>query len=314
MTQADVERDLDAWLQGMAEAMSAGLRRELPDFAADGRRDSLAALETTLLERLPDKYSTEDRDVQSLIDIAARYIGETLIWNFQGCYWRAGFGTFEGVPTVAIPDGVYAPTCPEQLVDLIVRKRTGTVLTDVFDGIAELVPGRSEPLEGLDDRYADATMPPAPDNAEALAIWLQSMQVALEKQLPGYLPDGLALTYDRASLAGVEAAILARLAEAGSEADRRNAGFIDRCARYVGEVFIRAGEDARWDVGEGMHQWYPMVAYHDGKTMALSPLSLVLTAADRKRGTFLTTMFDNKTTTAKPRTTPLAPLAERFPV
>jgi hypothetical protein len=313
MTQADVERDLDAWLRGMAEAMSEGLRRELPGFAADGRRDSLAVLETTLLERLPDKYSAEDRDAQALIDVAARYIGETLIWNFEGCYWRAGFGTFAGVPIVAIPDGIYQPTCPEQLVDRVVRKRNGAVLTDVFDGVAELVPGRGEPLESLDDRYADATMPPAPDNAEALAIWLRSMPVALEKQLPGYLPEGFSLTYDRESLAGVEAAILARLAEEGSEEDRRNAGFIDRCARYVGEVFIRAGEDARWDVGEGMYQWYPMVAYHDGNTMAISPLSLVLTAADRKRGTFLTTMFDNKAKTARPRTTPLAPLAERFP-
>ncbi|NUP49600.1 MAG: hypothetical protein HOW97_20160 [Catenulispora sp.] len=312
MTEAAVERDLDAWLQGMAEAMSAGLRRELPEFAANGRRDSLAALETILLERLPDKYSAEDRDAQTLIDLAARYIGETLIFNFQGCYWRAGYSGFEGVPIVSVPDGIYRPPCPEQLVDVVVRKRTGGVLTDVFDGIAELVPDRSEPLEGLDDRYADATMPAPPDPAEALAVWLQSMPVALEKQLAGYLPENFALTYERDSLAGIEAAILARLSEEGSADERRNAGFIDRCARYVGEVYVRAGEDARWDVGQGMFQWYPMVAYHDGKTEPVSPLSLVNAAADRKRGTYLTMLFDNKQKSARPRTTALGPVAERF--
>lgn len=313
MTQADVERDLDAWLQGMDEALSAGLHRELPGFAADGRRDSLGVLETTLLERLPDKFSTEDRDQQGLVDVAARYIGETLIWNFEGCYWRAGFGSFEGVPTVAIPDGIYEPTCPEQLVELIARKRTGGVLLDLFDGVAELVPHRLEPLPGLDVRYTDATMPPAPDNVEALAIWLKPMRIALEEQLAGYLPEGFDLTYSRDSLDGIEAAILIRLAEPGATRLRRNAGFIDRCARYVGEVLVRSAESAAWDIGEGMDHWYPMVRYHDGKTDPDNVLTMVTTAAARKRGTFLTTLFDNNAESFTPRVTPLAPLAERFP-
>ncbi|MFD0630359.1 hypothetical protein ACFQ9X_00540 [Catenulispora yoronensis] len=240
MTQADVARDLDAWLQDMGEALTEGLRRELPGFAANADRASLAALETILLERLPDKFSAEDRDAQRLVDIAARYVGETLIWNFQGCFWREGYGTFEGVPVLAIPDGIFQPTCPEQLIDVIVRRRDGEVLTDLYDGVAELVPGRTTPLDSVEDRYQDATMPPAPDNAEALAIWLRSMQVGLEEQLAGYLPAGFELTYDRASLERLEAVIMERLEEEDSDLKRVNAGFIDRCARYLGEVYVRA--------------------------------------------------------------------------
>jgi hypothetical protein len=118
---------LARWRSGL-DPLPARLRRSGPpaEFPLDFSPESLARLEPLLLERLP-----ADPD---LAGSAAAYAGEALL-RVGGGDW----GWADG-PVVRFDDALdLAPVAPLELLDLVVRARTGDVLVHAHAAVLEAV-------------------------------------------------------------------------------------------------------------------------------------------------------------------------------
>ena len=98
-------------------------------------RDSLVALERLILDRWSDMDSyLEERD-QKFTDGAVRHIGETLL-RACGGGWHIDYDPdfiFPGRPFVRLDTDDRTPISPSNLITAMLARRTGEVLSKIYD-------------------------------------------------------------------------------------------------------------------------------------------------------------------------------------
>jgi hypothetical protein len=203
---------------------------------ADHTRASLAALEQHLLDRWPDRRTFEEEQDTDFTDGATRYIGETYL-RLGGGGWfvdRDPRHVFSGRPFVRLDTLDRTSISPLNLMTTLLARRTGQVLTRVWDGQTKQITERRgaegvgwqprrEPVPGL----ITEARPTSPE----LDAWVASIDgriEALRSRAGASGADGLDLGL--ASLAAVEQLVLS---DGG-------AGAKPAAVAYIGEVARRA--------------------------------------------------------------------------
>lgn len=109
-------------------------------------RESLVSLERYILDRWPDKKAFIDENDTDFIDGSTRYIGETFL-RLAGGGWSIDHDPafiYTGRPVVRFDTGSPMPVSPVHLMTTILARRTGNVLTRIWDGQAAAVERRRE--------------------------------------------------------------------------------------------------------------------------------------------------------------------------
>jgi hypothetical protein len=133
---ADEQDRLEAWLSAMDFELDIEFQDELPDdFPFDFTRESLLPLEAFILDQLETEQDVEDSDNKELVDRIARYIGETFRRNLPEAAWIPGDEDHDLLPLVKF-EWSDIPEAPFFLVFTVVDRRTGTLLSEVYDGLA----------------------------------------------------------------------------------------------------------------------------------------------------------------------------------
>lgn len=154
MATAEAQREVDTWLAPMWWELENEIWDKGPeDFDDRYDRDSLDVLEEFLLRRIPVGAAANGPDYIDYMDWAARYFGETLVENFEGCSWEPGKGRYSGLPVIAVPDGTGLQESPLSRLNIALERRTGHELTRAYDAIAAAVPVRTTELPPLEARY-----------------------------------------------------------------------------------------------------------------------------------------------------------------
>lgn len=154
MATAEAQQKVDTWLAPMWWELVNEIWDNAPeDFDDYYDRDSLDVLEAFLLENIPPGAASSDPDYIGYLDWAARYFGETLVENFEGCEWVPGEGRYADLPAIAVPDGTGLQESPLSRINIALERRTGHELTRAYDAIAAAVPARTTELPPLEERY-----------------------------------------------------------------------------------------------------------------------------------------------------------------
>lgn len=105
-------------------------------FRRDYSRESLEQLERLILDRWPNQSAFLEESDTDFIDGAVRYIGESLLRSYGGGWHLNDDPTFDdhGRPYVRLDTLDRTPITPFFLMTALLKRRTGRVLTRVFDG------------------------------------------------------------------------------------------------------------------------------------------------------------------------------------
>lgn len=127
--------------------------------------------------------------------------------------------------------------------------------------------------------------------------WLAVMDDAIDELMDGLPADVRArLDYSSGSLDVLEAWLLRAYPSYEALTDDAAAETLDGAARYVGETFRRE-LGGRWDIeldnAQDVNFLVPALTGFKGGDAALSPITLVSAAADRRTGTYLRTVLEN---------------------
>ena len=127
-------------------------------------------------------------------------------------------------------------------------------------------------------------------------IWLMEMDNSID-QLKASLPatSRSALDGSDASLDAVESLVLQRYADPQALLQSSELSFHDGMARYVGEIFRRrTGSKWSLDLTEPKRMFYGVPALTGGHLKAsLCPLTMLTALADRRSGSYLSTILRN---------------------
>jgi hypothetical protein len=130
--------DFDYWIFEMDDVLDRFLQR-LPT-NIQGKLNfspsSLEVIEAWILENYPTTQAMLGQDQASLVDGAARYVGETFRRTIGG-YWDIQLDNsdtaFFGVPILTGFEDKPTPCCPLTLVTTSANRRTGKFLSMVLD-------------------------------------------------------------------------------------------------------------------------------------------------------------------------------------
>lgn len=205
-------------------------------------RESLAGLEQLMLDRWPSADAFAQEQDTDFMDGATRYIGETYL-RLGGGGWSVDHDprhVFSGRPMVRLDTLDRTPISPLHLMTSLLTRRTGAVLTKVWDGQAENVEERRaaegegwqpqrEPVPGI----RTGRRPGSPE----LDAWTGSVarRVAWLRSRPG----GAVLDGSPASLPDLEQIVRADAA-AGNLGPSGDAELLLAFEAYLGEVALGA--------------------------------------------------------------------------
>jgi len=136
-------------------------------------------------------------------------------------------------------------------------------------------------------------------------VWLADMDDALER-FKDQLPDDVRsrLDYSADSLDVVESWILSHYQDNLELLDRKESTSLDGLSRYVGEVF-RKNLRAKWDIElknqKDAYFGLPKLVGYSDSLNAECPLSLVTASANRRKGTFLSSVLRNMMKRFRPK-------------
>ncbi|MBF0722590.1 hypothetical protein [Sanguibacter inulinus] len=136
-----------AWLEEMHPRLARFEDLTMPAGWPGGySRESLVALEQHILDRWPDKKSFLDENDTDFIEGATRYIGETYL-RLAGGGWSINHDPefiYTGRPVVRFDTESPMPVSPVHLMTTILARRTGNVLSRIWDGQTAAVERRRE--------------------------------------------------------------------------------------------------------------------------------------------------------------------------
>lgn len=133
---ANEQDRLEAWLSAMDFELDIEFQDELPDdFPFDFTRESLLALEAFILDHFETEDDVDSPDHKELVDRIARYVGETFRRSFPDASWIPGDDHHDLLPLVKF-EWSAIPEAPFFLVYTVVDRRTGTLLSEIYDGLA----------------------------------------------------------------------------------------------------------------------------------------------------------------------------------
>ena len=209
-------------------------------------RESLAGLEQYVLDMWPDHQSFVDAADLDFTDGAVRYIGETYL-RVAGGGWSVDHDPtfiYSGRPVVRFDRENRTPVSPFHLLSTVLNRRSGNVLTSIWDGQSRQVaerrateaPGwrpRRDPVPGL--------MTEAPPISPEAAAWIARVP-GLVRDLQSWAGDrGPMLDLSRASLSTL-AALAVDDIDAGLLHWQGSGPLKDAYVAYLGEVALRASE------------------------------------------------------------------------
>lgn len=126
---------------------------------------------------------------------------------------------------------------------------------------------------------------------EGLEAWLSAMWLELEVEYPEDLPDDFPFDFDRRSLVELEEFLVSEFVSPEALRVDENREFIDRTARYLGET-LRKNFKGEWQVGTGLHEGLPVVAFPESAAFPVSPFNVINMVLLRRSGVELTRIFD----------------------
>lgn len=232
------------WLEAMHPRLARFEDVLMPrEWPADHSRESLAALEQHLLDRWPDRAAFAQEQDTDFVDGATRYIGETFL-RVGGGGWSVGHDPehpSSGRALVRLDTLDRTPISPLNLMTAALARRTGQVLTTVWDGQSERITERRagepagwqprrEPVPGI----VTEARPGSPE----LDGWVGSVagRIGELRARAG------ASTAERLDLSPDSLAVLEELVLADGDATIKPAA-----VAYLGEVALRAaGGDWVW--------------------------------------------------------------------
>lgn len=248
--------EFEAWVDNMLPRISDF--QELMasvGWVGDFTRNSLVELEKYNLRRWPDIASfLEEHDVR-FADGAARYIGETLL-SACGGGWSVVHDpefVYSGRPFVRLDTDDATAIIPSMLLTAMLSRRTGEVLSRVYDAQVKNVNNRRQ-REGEHWKprreYVPGMMPHPGSESPELAAWVQGVgdRVGALRARVGYSDSSrLDLSLDSQPVAE-------RLArndiESGASDGTVGQTWHDQYVSYLGEVARRlAGGD--WELRPG---------------------------------------------------------------
>jgi hypothetical protein len=253
---------LGEWREEMHPVLTRLQAFELPpDFPFDFSAASLAQLETITCDRIAVPVLVSRDVMGDFLESAMAYVGEALLRAGGGGWdWDAD----EDLPVVR-PDAALRrpPITPLHLLGEALRRRTGTVLTDVHAELAAVVTDHQrrhpdwapvkEVTPGVDDQE-DETRP-------WLVTWLRRQEQAFPAwtAASGKPPD--LWDFSVASLVTLEEVVRRRLPTEDAFDHPANRDFVDGAVWYFGDVIRRHKPAARW-------QYFPVEPEDSG---ALAP-------------------------------------------
>lgn len=245
------EEDLRDWLEAMSPRLARFRDFIMPvEWTGGYTRDSLVGLERYVLDRWDDEGAFLDEAGIDFIDAAVRYIGETYL-RLAGGGWsvdRDPDFIYAGRPVVRFDREDRIPVSPFHLLTTIQIRRTGDVLSRIWDGQSKTIlerraseaPGwtpRREPIPGVVAERLEA-------GPEGLA-WVERVPTLVSS----LTSDTSSLDLSLESLADLAEGALRDLSSGalhGDEGRERR----DPYVAYVGEVALRA-RGGRWMVRPG---------------------------------------------------------------
>jgi hypothetical protein len=128
-------------------------------------------------------------------------------------------------------------------------------------------------------------------------VWLMDMDDAIDRFLDQVPPDvRLRLDFSAESLDVLEAWLLQRYPTLDALLEESEKNILDGAARYVGQT-LREHLGGRWDIAledpQDVNYRLPILTGFQGQYSALSPVTLVTAASDRRSGTYLRTVLQN---------------------
>jgi hypothetical protein len=133
MTEALTRHDFEAWLFNMDDALDA-FRAAVPGLTLDGSVESLASVEGWLLARYPSAEALTQASEETMLDGAARYLGEVMRGQVGGT-WDVVLDdpkfVYGRLPILHVPNKHNVPFCPHFTVRLATKRRTGELFTSV---------------------------------------------------------------------------------------------------------------------------------------------------------------------------------------
>jgi hypothetical protein len=224
----------------------------------DFSRQSLADLEQYLLDRWSDQATFLAQADTDFIDGAVRYIGETLI--------RAGGGgwhisdepnfAFRGRPYIQLDTADQTPISPYYLMTALLSRRTGEVLTKLFDAQLRRVnarreqesPGwqpRREPVPGI-SLGSDAEEAPQPERD----AWVSGIPARLAALRDRSGAAAGTLDLSATSLRTLEELVLADITTMDQLEAPEHRDITDQYVAYLGET-LRTQAGGEWALRPG---------------------------------------------------------------
>jgi hypothetical protein len=143
MVKGNEQERFEAWVDVMDDVLEQ-FKGLLPRGVAaklDGSPDSLQALEDWILQTYADFDAIDAEQNTTLIDGAARYLGEVFRTHLGGI-WDIQLGNPKdvnnGIPLIVGYCGQQTPLAPNDLVTACTDRRTGDYFLTIFRNQAEL--------------------------------------------------------------------------------------------------------------------------------------------------------------------------------
>ena len=256
MSRLGVDAQFEHWLDDMRPEIAA-FEEDLAPAGWEGgfTRDSLVALERYILDRWPDKESyLEERD-QKFIDRAVRYIGESLL-RACGGGWNIDHDPdfiFAGRPFVRLDTDDRTPISPSNLITAMLARRTGQVLSRVYDaqlGRVDVRRRAQAPGWSPQRDYVPGMMRvDRPDSSE-LAGWLGCLEARIAKVRERAARRGYGdIEFGEDAVSHVEAMVLDDL-KSGRMSIAERGELLDEYTSFFGEV-ARHAAGGSWVVRPG---------------------------------------------------------------
>ncbi|WP_456787684.1 hypothetical protein [Cellulomonas sp. P5_C5] len=249
------DEQFEEWLDAMHPRLARFEDFLMPTgWTAGFTRESLAELEQYALERWPDPRAFLDEDDEDWIDGAVRYVGETYL-RIGGGGWYLDTDpdfVFSGVPIIRLDTIGPVPISPRHLLAALLDRRTGRVLTQVYDGQLEEVQERRD-AEGPDwepqRRPVPGITPPEhdPGDTPERDAWVALVDERIAALRAHAGEHGADLDLSPESLALLERLAEVDLTAAGSDAGAER---VAQYASYLGTVLLRQSP-GQWSLRPG---------------------------------------------------------------
>lgn len=250
MTVGQANEQFEQWLEEMHPRLARFEDFLMPQSWTRGfRRESLAELEAHMLERWPDRAAFAEQPDPDFVDGAVRYIGETLL-RLGGGSWFVdddASSILGGRPYIRLDTLDRTAISPFNLMTTLLARRTGQVLTKVFDAQSARVGERREqegpgwephraPVAGLTSEATESASQ-SPERAE----WVSQVPGWVEELRSRLGADGGRLDLSPGSVDVLEGWLLAEVPAGSAPSDVLR----DASAAYLGEV-ARSNAGGDW--------------------------------------------------------------------